>query len=72
MVLRPTLIFGLTLNFFIALLVENYLKTLFLAGLQSNSGLWIDVDCLSVCLSVSLSVHPSVKILVNLCSTVQT
>ena len=32
---------------------------IFLAGLQSNSGLWID--------DVRLSVRPSVNILVNLC-----
>ena len=38
-----------------------------LAGLQSNSGLWIDDVRLSVCLSVRLSVRPSVNILVNLC-----
>ena len=30
----------------------------FLAGLQSNSGLWIDDVRLSVCLSVRLSVRP--------------
>ena len=30
MVRRPTLIFGLTLNIFMALLVENYLNTPFL------------------------------------------
>ena len=34
----------------------------FLAGLQSNSGLWIDDVRLSVCLSVRLSVRPSVNI----------
>ena len=33
----------------------------FLAGLQSNSGLWIDSVCLSVCLCVCLSVNILVK-----------
>ena len=33
----------------------------FLAGLQSNSGLWIDDVRLSVRLSVHLSVRPSVR-----------
>ena len=38
----------------------------FLAGLQSNSGLWIDDVRLSVCPSVRPSVRLSVNILVNL------
>ena len=53
--LRP---FPVTLTF--TFFVKGHL--IFLAGLQSNSGLWIDDVRLSVCLSVRPSVCPSVRL----------